>query len=115
MPVLEDLAGIGIRGLLVEETKKGFTLDVATIRAALAGRVCVFGNVDSLELLRHGRAETVEAEVRRQAHGAGPGFVTANGSPVTPGTPVENVRALLRAARALGTAREAGRAAGSAP
>lgn len=115
MPVLEDLAGIGIRGLLVEETKKGFTLDVATIRAALAGRVCVFGNVDSLELLRHGRAETVEAEVRRQAHGAGPGFVTANGSPVAPGTPVENVRALLRAARAPGIAREAGRAAGSAP
>ena len=101
MPILEDLAGIGIRGLLVEETKKGFTLDIAAIFKILAGRVCLFGNVDSLELLRHGSPESIAAEVRRQAGGAGAGFVTANGSPVAPGTPVENVRALLAAGRAL--------------
>lgn len=102
MPILDDLAGIGIRGLLVEETKKGFALDIGAIRRKLAGRVCLFGNVDSLELLLHGRPEAIAAEVRRQADGAGAGFVTANGSPVAPGTPVENVRALLAAGRALG-------------
>jgi hypothetical protein len=111
MPILDDLAGIGISGLLVEETKKGFALDIAAIRARLAGRVCLFGNLDSLDLLRHGSPAAVAAEVRRQAEGAGPGFVTANGSPVAPGTPVANVRALLRAGRGFGGGPRAGEAA----
>lgn len=101
MPILDDLAGIGISGLLVEESKKGFSLDIARIRERLEGRVCVFGNLDSLVLLNGGTPEAIAREVRRQAAGAVAGFVTANGSPVTAGTPVENVRALVAAGRSL--------------
>jgi hypothetical protein len=101
VPVIDDLAETGIRGLLVEESKKGFTLDIAELRRRAAGRFALFGNLDSITLLRHGAPGQVRAEVRRQAAGAGAGFLAANGSPVAPGTPPENVRALIDAGREM--------------
>jgi hypothetical protein len=104
LPILDDLASINAKALLVEESKKGFDLDILRIRDQLAGRLCLFGNVDSITLLSQGAPEVIEQEVRRQAAGATSGFVSANGSPITPGTPVENVRALVRAGRTAGAA-----------
>jgi uroporphyrinogen-III decarboxylase len=85
----------------VEESKKGFELSIPTIRERLAGRLSLFGNVDSLVLLHDGSPEDVRRAVAAQARGAGPGFVTANGSPITPGTPPANVDALIAAGKAL--------------
>jgi hypothetical protein len=99
MPVLGDLTEVGIRALLVEETKKSFRLPIATIRERLAGRLCLFGNIDSLVLLRQGSPQDVREAVAAQAAGAQGGFVTANGSPITPGTPAANVDALIAAGR----------------
>ncbi len=105
MPVLEDLAELPVRGLMVEESKKTFTLDIREIRDRVGGRACVFGNVDSLMLLHDGSAKQVRDEALRQAAGAERGFVVSNGSPITPGTPAQNVRALIEAARGGGNER----------
>ena len=103
LPLLEDFTEINAAALMVEESKKSFTLDIREIRERLGGRLCLFGNLDSLELLREGSPEQVRAEVLRQAAGAGGGFVVANGSPLAPGTPEANVHALIAAARELRT------------
>ncbi len=105
MPLLEELAQANIRGLMVEESKKTFTLDIREIRRRIGDRLCVFGNLDSLVLLHDGPPEAIRAEVQRQAaedgRAGGGAFIAANGSPITPGTPEENVRALIAAARGL--------------
>jgi len=100
-PHIAEYADIGINGLLVEESKKGFRIDVRSIWEKIGRRVCVFGNLDTITLLRKGNPERIRAEVERQASGLGAGFVTANGSPVAPGTPEINVRAFIEAVRAM--------------
>jgi hypothetical protein len=100
-PLLDDLAEIGIRGLLVEEGKKTFRLEVGEIWRRLEGRLALFGNLDSIAVLQDGTPEQVRAEVRRQQSQAPSGFVVANGSPITPGTPPENLQAMVQACREL--------------
>jgi hypothetical protein len=98
-PLLDDLAEIGIRGLLVEESKKSFRLEVGEIWRGLEGRLALFGNLDSIAVLQDGTPEEVRAEVLRQRAAATSGFVVANGSPITPGTPPENLAAMIHASR----------------
>jgi hypothetical protein len=98
-PLLEDFTEINARALMVEESKKTFTLDIGKIRDRVGGRLCVFGNIDSITLLHDGRTDDVRAEVLRQSEGAGVGFIVANASPITPGTPERNVKAMIDAAR----------------
>ncbi len=98
-PLLGDLAEIGIRGLLVEEGKKSFRLEVGEIWQGLEGRLALFGNLDSIAVLQDGKPEQVRAEVLRQRAAAPSGFVVSNGSPITPGTPPENLAAMIQASR----------------
>jgi hypothetical protein len=98
-PLLDDLTEIGIRALLVEESKKSFRLEIGEIWRRLEGRLALFGNLDSIAVLLHGTPGEVRAEVRRQCAEAPAGFVVANGSPLTPGTPPENLRAMIEACR----------------
>jgi len=100
-PILEDLAEINISGLMVEESKKNFHLDVAWIKKIIGDRVCIFGNLDAIYLLHDGTVEDVEKGVLKQFKKSKCNFITCNGSPITPGTPPENVRALIRAGRKL--------------
>ena len=100
-PILEDLAEINSRVVMVEESKKQFVLDIREIRERVGAKVCVWGNLDSLELLNGGTPEAVADEVRRQAAAGAGSFVTANASPITLGTPAANVRALIDTAREL--------------
>ena len=65
-PILEDLAEINISGLMVEESKKNFHLDVARIKEMIGDRVCIFGNLDAIYLLHDGTPEDVEKEVLKQ-------------------------------------------------
>ncbi|MGZ8553415.1 MAG: uroporphyrinogen decarboxylase family protein [Chitinophagaceae bacterium] len=100
-PILEDLAEINISGLMVEESKKNFHLDVTRIKKIIGDRVCIFGNLDAIYLLHDGTPEDVEKEVLKQFKNSKCNFITCNGSPVTPGTPPENVKTLIRAGRKL--------------
>jgi hypothetical protein len=101
-PLLEDISSMGVKGLMVEESKKGFDLDVTRIRKALDSQVALFGNVDSVYDLLMGRPEQVEAETRRQCSSAAYGpFILACGSPLCYDTPTENIHAMMRAARSF--------------
>jgi hypothetical protein len=102
-PLVPLIRDSGVRALLVEESRKTFTLDVVEIAKGLAGEVALFGNVDTTDLLLRGEPSAVEAAVRHQLRAAvyGP-FVVANGSPLAPGTPPANVEAMIGAAHRFG-------------
>ena len=90
---------INIKGLLVEESKKTFRLDIEEIRSRIGGKVCTFGNIDSITLLKDGTPGDVRNAVTRQTEKAGRGFIVSNGSPIVPGTPEANVAALIDTVR----------------
>jgi hypothetical protein len=100
-PVVKDLTEINICGLMVEESKKNFRLEPARIKKMIGDRVCIFGNLDAIYLLHDGTPEDVEKEVLKQFESSNCNFITCNGSPITPGTPPENVRALIQVGRKL--------------
>jgi uroporphyrinogen-III decarboxylase len=99
-PILDDIAGMGARALMVEETKKAFELDVVEIQRRLNGRMAVFGNLDSVYGLLWGKREMIEQETRRQCACARKGgFIMACGSPLCLDTPRENIDLFLKVAR----------------
>ncbi len=98
-PLLPDLAHLGIDGLMVEEGKKGFRLDIDRIYRSLDGAVTLFGNLDSVEVLQKGsRRDVVEETVRQLAACDRGRFIMSNGCPISFGTPLENIQAMLETA-----------------
>ena len=84
--------------LMIEEDKKGFTLDPTEIRRLLRQEICLFGNLDSA-LLLNGTPDAIRTEVCRQKAAEHGSFVVANGSPLILGTPPENLEVFLEEAR----------------
>ena len=74
---------------------------IAKVRELVGPGLCLMGNVPPLEVLTQGRPEQVRAAVRdcRAAHGRRTGLLLSAGGGVSPGTPGENLDALLAAAR----------------
>jgi uroporphyrinogen decarboxylase len=74
-------------------------MDVAAVRAALP-RMALLGNVAPLATLVRGTPEQVYREARACVEKAAPGggFILSAGGGVSPGTPAENLDALVRAA-----------------
>jgi len=69
------------------------------VREELGPGVALLGNVAPLDLLVRGTPDQVEAAARAciaQA-GDGRGFILSAGGGVSPGTPAENIDALIRA------------------
>jgi hypothetical protein len=98
-PNMRLINSLDMAGLMIEEDKKGFTLDPVEIRRMLRTEICLFGNVDSALLLR-GMPDAIRSAVRRQLKAAAEGpFVLANGSPIVIGTPPENLDAYMQEAR----------------
>jgi len=102
-PLVSLIRDSGAHGLLIEDNRKTFAFDLVQMVKELQGKVCLFGNIDTTDLLLRGRPSEVELAVRQQLAAAeyGP-FVVANGSPLAPGTPPENVQAMVDAARRYG-------------
>lgn len=97
LPAMIDLqAGAGFSVLSV-----GPGVDIEAARDAVAGRVCLSGNVDPLHVLANGTPADVDAEVRRivQHVSAAGGHIMNSGEMVPRDTPEENVHAFVRAAR----------------
>ena len=98
-PNMRLINSLDMAGLMIEEDKKGFSLDPVEIRRMLRPEICLFGNLDSALLLR-GTPAAIRAEVRRQIRAAVEGpFILANGSPLIIGTPSENIDTYMREAR----------------
>jgi uroporphyrinogen-III decarboxylase len=100
MPLLPDILELGARGLMVEEPKKGYPLDAVELARRIEGRMCLFGNLDSIWCLLRGSVEDVRRETRRQLEAArfGP-FIMASGSPVAFDTPATNIAAMMSTTR----------------
>jgi uroporphyrinogen-III decarboxylase len=81
--------------LSLEESKKGFVIDIAEVAERTRGRCALLGNLDAIDLLPNGTERQLRAEITRQIAAGRRNdsrFVMSLGSPVTPGTPVERVR-----------------------
>jgi uroporphyrinogen decarboxylase len=74
-------------------------LDIADVRAATGGRMCLMGNVNPLDIgVRGTTAQVKEAalDVLRKMNGEG--MILSLGGGVSPGMPSENIRAMIEAA-----------------
>jgi hypothetical protein len=99
-PLLEDIKEIGINGLAIEESRKNYKLDVVEIMKKIGDSLCLFGNMDSVNTLWRGAPEDIREKIDYQKGAKNYGnFIFQNGSPITPGTPKENILELLNYAR----------------
>ena len=100
MPIIDDIATLGARALMIEEQKKQYRLDAVEVHRKLNGRMALFGNLDSVYSLLYGKPDGITMETRRQCACAKQGgFIMACGSPLCFDTPAENIIAMLDAAR----------------
>lgn len=89
------LMSIGADALSLEESKKGFTIDIEDVVERVNGRCTVLGNLDAVGILQNGSEEQLRAEIARQIAAGrrnGSRFIMSIGSPVTPETSAERVR-----------------------
>ena len=95
------LRRLGMDALAVEESKKGFSVDIADVIAGVDGACCVFGNVDAVQVMLDGTKEAIQAEVHRQLRlgQRARGFVLCQGSPFTLDTPPGKVTWFMQCAR----------------
>lgn len=101
-PAFDVLLDSGADALGLEESKKGFAIDIADVVARVNGRLAVLGNLDAIDLLEHGSPAALQAEIARQRAAGqrnGGRFIMSTGSPVTPGTSVARVREYAAMAR----------------
>ena len=98
--LLENLAGAGF-----EVFNFSHQTDIALVKAKMGHAVALMGNVAPLDLGVRGTPQQVYAAAQHcleQAAGAAPsggGLILSCGGGVSPGTPPENIDALLQAAR----------------
>jgi uroporphyrinogen decarboxylase len=74
-------------------------IEISAARQDVGPGVCLMGNIPPLDVLTNGsRDETLQAaEACMRAH-PGPGLILSAGGGVSPGTPGENIAALVQAA-----------------
>jgi len=81
----------------------GPAADMAEVRKALEGRVCVSGNLDPIEALLRGTPDEVAAETERLVRTCrGPGYLFCTGEMNPRDVPLENMQAMVAAVRRLG-------------
>jgi uroporphyrinogen decarboxylase len=96
-PVLEDMANTGAQILELDAK-----VDMAVAKARVGQRVCLMGNLNPVTVLWQGTPSQVEsaaAQVMAAAAGEG-GLILGSGCEVPMAAPSENLKAMVRAARA---------------
>ena len=102
----EHLIDTGADALSLEESKKGFKIDIEEIVEKVKGRCAVLGNLDAINLLPNASEDELRKEISRQIASGRKNnskFIMSLGSPVTPGTSVERVRLYCDLAHELGS------------
>jgi uroporphyrinogen decarboxylase len=76
-------------------------MDIAAVREAVGPDLVLLGNVSPLDTLARGTPEQVLEEARACVRKAAPGgaFILSAGGGASPGTPAENIDAMVQAAR----------------
>jgi len=98
---LEDLVKMNPTCISLEESKKNFAIEIDEVDNIIAGRSCLFGNVDAIGILQNGSRDVMATEIERQLEiGRRSGrFVMSLGSPVTPLTPTAKVSEFVELTR----------------
>lgn len=100
IPRLEHIGKLNPVIVGVEESKKGFLVDIERVRAEIGPKTCILGNIDAYDVLELGSPATWEAEIERQIRAAGPErFIISVGSPVTHDTPPKRLREFIKTAK----------------
>jgi len=105
---LDLILASGAQALSLEESKKGFVIDIEEIVEKVAGRCAVLGNLDAIQLLPKTSEAELRAEICRQIRAGRRNkdrFIMGIGSPVTPGTSVERVELFCEICREEGERR----------
>jgi uroporphyrinogen decarboxylase len=94
--LVESLAGAGF-----DVFNFSHALDIAAVKAAMGHRVALMGNVAPLDVGVRGSPQDVAGAARACLEQAAPGggMILSFGGGVSPGTPAENIDALLATAR----------------
>jgi len=101
----QSILSLNADALSLEESKKGFTIELADVVSRVAGRFAVLGNLDAVGVLQNGSDRQLRDEIERQIRlgkSNGNRFIMSLGSPVTPSTPVERVARYRDLVRELG-------------
>ncbi len=77
----------------------GHELDVADLHRRIGDRVTIMGNVPPLDVLARGNPEEVTTSARNCLEGTNGDLILSAGGGTSPGTPAENVDALVQAVR----------------
>jgi len=99
------LFSVGADAISLEESKKGWTVDIEEVVERAKGETAVLGNLDAINLLPNATEKELAREIERQIAAGrrnGGRFIMSLGSPVTPATPVARVRLYCDLARKLG-------------
>ena len=81
----------------------GYEVDLARIARVMGGRVVLLGNINPM-LILSGTPNQVREETRRVIEVLAPlrGFIVQDGNNIPPGSPVENINAMMEAAETYG-------------
>ena len=94
-PILDMMAETGAKILSLDQC-----MDLAKARQRLAGRCGLAGNVDPVNVLMRGTVDDVKRETLNCLRSGGKqGYILMAGCAVPPGTPLENLKAMIDTAR----------------
>lgn len=94
-PHWNQIVTLGMDALALEESKKGFRIDIAEVAQRVDGRFTLLGNLDAVGVLADADEVALKAEIRRQVAAGRRNrsrFVVSLGSPVTPETSIDRIR-----------------------
>lgn len=97
---LPRLVELTPNALAVEESKKGFRIDLAEVAATVGDQMALFGNLDATRI-KDWNDEELARRIEEQLEAARParGFIVSMGSPFPLDTPRERVAAFIATAR----------------
>ena len=99
-PIWLDIADAGFTSFSVDNVER-----ISEVAAAIGDRVAVIGNVPPVEVLLKGTGDDVFAASRQciaEGKGSPKGYALGSGCEIPPGVPLENLKALVDAARIYG-------------
>jgi uroporphyrinogen decarboxylase len=100
----DHLLDIFVNDLQIHEFQGyGYQVSLERVAAAMGGRVVLIGNVNPM-LIANGTPEQVREATRKVIETLGPyrGVIIQDGSNIPPGSPLENINAMMEAAEIFG-------------
>ncbi len=97
--LLELMAGTGVKLLELD-----YLVDMVEAKQRVGDQVILMGNLEPSDLLLSGTSDAVEAAAKAciEAVGTDGRYILSSGCEVPPHTPLDNIRAMVRAARKYG-------------